>query len=69
MLTNKLLIVLPQNSDLKGVAVTSFFLILGFLEFCLSYHPRDMKRQDLILLEIGVLTGTGWRRMRKGLLS
>lgn len=68
MLADKLLIVFLQTSDLKGVAVASFSLIFGFLGFCCSaYHPREMKQQDFILLEISRLIGTGWRRMGKGL--
>lgn len=67
VLSDKLFIVFLQTSDLKGVAVASFSLIFGFVEFCSPYRPRDMKQQDFILLEISILSGTSWRSMRKGL--
>lgn len=57
-----------QMSDLKGVAVVSFSLIFGFVEFCsLPCHPRDRKQQDFIPLEMRRLSGASWRRMRKGM--
>lgn len=53
---------------LKGVAVVSLSLIFRFTEFCsVPCHPRDMKQQDFILLEIRGLSRNSWRRMRKGL--
>lgn len=55
-------------SDLKGVAVVSFSLIFGFMEFrSVPCHPRDRKQQDFIPLEMRRLSGASWRRMRKGM--
>lgn len=53
---------------LKGVAVLSLSLFFRFVEFCsVPCHPRDMKQQNFILLEIRGLSRNSWRRMRKGL--
>lgn len=68
MVTDKSLTGFLQMCDLKRVAVVSFSLIFGCTMFCsVPWHPRDMRQQDFILLEMGRLSGTSWRRRRKGL--
>lgn len=66
--TDKSLTGFLQMCGLNRVAVIFFSLSFGCTEFCsVLCHPRDIRQQDFILLGMKRLSGTSWRRMRKGL--